>query len=279
MVELAYDGSLNGDWVARYAVRFAAQAPERRLRLLHVHEGHVADAVRLGIDRIGAECARLGVALDPVLHRRGAASVAECLLALVPAGRGTMLVAGTRARPRNIAFLAGTVSARLLAAGRFPVVAIRVVQPGILGQPGDVLLPLSGHPRGAAFALPLLRLLGSDLLRLHVLLVREVSRLRFRLLGPASAERLLAAGRAYLADVEAQLRRGLVPLPGALDTSAIVSDDAAKEIPVFAARLHARLICLGASERRLPERLVYGNPIEQVLRIAPCDVAVYRSVE
>jgi hypothetical protein len=29
-----YDGSLNGDWVAH----FAANTPERRLRLLHVHD-------------------------------------------------------------------------------------------------------------------------------------------------------------------------------------------------------------------------------------------------
>jgi len=279
MMAFAYDGSLNGDWVSHYAVRFAAQSPERRLQLLHVYDGHVAGEVAHGIDRIAAECARLGVALDPILRARGATSVAGCLLALVPAGPGTMLVAGTRARPRNIAFLAGTVSAQLLAAGRFPVVAMRVVQPGVLGQPGHVLLPLSGHPRGAAFALPLLHLLGTDLLRLHVLLVREVSRLRFRLLDQAAAERLLAAGRGFLAGVEEELRRGLAPLRGAFDASAIVSDDAAREILVFAAKLHARLICLGASKRGLPARLVYGNPIEQVLRDAPCDVAVYRSVD
>ena len=29
----AYDGTLNGDWVAHYAVRFARHTPERRLRL------------------------------------------------------------------------------------------------------------------------------------------------------------------------------------------------------------------------------------------------------
>ena len=279
MVVFAYDGSLNGDWVAHYAVRFAAQDPARRLRLLHIHDGSVAAEVQRGVDRIAAECALLGVALDPVLQARGARSVAECLLGLVPAGPGSMLVAGARARPRNVAFLAGTVSARLLAAGRSPVVAIRVVQPGVLGQPGHVLLPLSGHPRGAAFALPLLRLFGGDLRRLHVLLVREVSRRRFRVLDEAAAEQLLAAGRAFLAGVEEDVRRGLAPLSCALDASAVVSDDAAREILVFAGRVRARLICLGASERGLPARLVYGNPLEQVLRDAPCDVAVYRSVE
>jgi nucleotide-binding universal stress UspA family protein len=279
VVIFAYDGSLNGDWVGHYAARFAAQSPERRLRVLHVHEGRVGGEVERGMQRLAAECAVLGVTLEPSFHPRGAGTVAERLLALVPAGRETMLVVGTRARPRNLAFLAGTVSARLLAAGRFPVVALRVVQPGILGQPGHVLLPLAGHPRGAAFAIPLLRLLGTDLHRLHVLVVREVSRIRFRLLRPRTAEALIACARSWAAQLEDELESALAGLHYALDASVVVSDDAPKEILVFAGKLHARLVCLGASERRLPARLVYGNPIEQVLRDTPCDAAVYRSVE
>jgi nucleotide-binding universal stress UspA family protein len=35
---------------------------------------------------------------------------------------------------------------------------------------------------------------------------------------------------------------------------------------------------MGASERNLTERLFYGNPIEQVLRDATCDVAIYRGI-
>ena len=50
----------------------------------------------------------------------------------------------------------------------FPVIAIRVVHPGVLGQPGTVLLPLAASPRSAARALFLLRLLGGDLQYLHV---------------------------------------------------------------------------------------------------------------
>src|SRR5512143_3338724 len=191
MLVYAYDGSLNGDWVAHYAVRFAATTPERRLRLLHVYDGRAADDLPPRIARIADECALLGVLLEPELHAAAGAKVADRLLALVPPGPGTMLVAGTRSRPRNLAFLAGTVSARLLAADHCSVVAIRVVHPGVLGQPGRVLLPVAGHPRGARHALPLLRLLGPDLRELHLLLVREPSRLRFSLLPPTTARRLL----------------------------------------------------------------------------------------
>jgi nucleotide-binding universal stress UspA family protein len=189
-----------------------------------------------------------------------------------------MLIAGTRNRPRNLTFLAGTVSARLLAADRCSVVAIRVVHPGVLGQPGRVLLPVAGHPRGARYALPLLRLLGPDLRELHLLLVRELSRPRFRLLRPATARRLLDEGQDFVDRVEDEVRAALAPHASVLDASVVVSDDAPKEILVFAGKLRSRLICLGASERSLPRRLAYGDPIEQVLRDAPCDVAVYRSL-
>jgi nucleotide-binding universal stress UspA family protein len=278
MLAFAYDGSLNGDWVAHYAVRFAAATPERRLRLLHVHDGRIPPDLESRIARIADECAQLAVTLDPELHPVAGARVAERLLALVPPGAGSMLVAGTRSRPRNLAFLAGTVSARLLAADHCSVVALRVVHPGVLGQPGRVLLPVAGHPRGARFALPLLRLLGPDLRELQLLLVRELSRIRFRLLRATTARRLLEDGHASLARIEEEVRAALAPHACALDAHVVLSDDAPKEILVFAGKLRSRLVCAGASERSLPQRVVYGNPIEQMLREAPCDVAVYRSV-
>jgi nucleotide-binding universal stress UspA family protein len=278
MLAFAYDGSLNGDWVAHYAVRFAAATPERRLRLLHVHDGRVPPDLESRIARIADECTQLAVTLDPELHPGAGARVAERLLALVPPGAGSMLVAGTRSRPRNLAFLAGTVSARLLAADHCSVVALRVMHPGVLGQPGRVLLPVAGHPRGARFALPLLRLLRPDLRELQLLLVRELSRIRFRLLRPTTARRLLEDGRASLARIEDEVRATLAPHACTLDAHVVLSDDAPKEILVFAGKLRSRLVCAGASERSLPQRVVYGSPIEQMLREAPCDVAVYRSV-
>lgn len=275
MLAFAYDGSLNGDWVAHYAVRFAANTQLRALRLVHVRENASDGYLQERIARIADECKVVGVELEVELVERGDADVATRLLGLVP--EAATLVCGTRARPRNFAYLAGTVSARLLDAARFPVIAIRVVHPGALGQPGSVLLPLAGRPRSAAHALSPLRLVGDDLRYLHLLYVREVSRLRFRVLGSAAVESMLATGRAFLAPIEAELRAGLAPHRFGLDSSVVVSDDAPKEILLHAAKHRSRLILLGASERTLPERVVYGNPIEQVLRDTPSDVAVYRS--
>lgn len=279
MLVFAYDGSLNGDWVAHYAARFASNAAERRLRLVHVHDGSPALHLPERIERIAEECRRLGVTLEPELHARGRKGVAERLIELVPPGRETTLVCGARARPRKLAFLAGTVSASLLGAARFRVVALRVVQPGVLGQPGRVLLPLAGHPRGAAHALPLFRLLGGDLRRLHLLVVREASRLRLGEPSHEALEGLLEKGRAFVARVEEEVRAALEPHRFPIDSAVVFSDDVAREILVQAGKHRVRLICLGASHRTVPGRILRGDLLERILRDAPADVAVYRSVE
>ena len=274
MLVFAYDGSLNGDWVAHYAVRFAANRSERKLRLVHLYEDSPEPHLHERIARIDRECGLAGVTLEVELGTPGSTGIAERLLALVPPG--AILVAGTRARPRDTAFLAGTVSVRLIEARRCPVIAIRVVHPGVLGLPGSVLLPVEAKGREVKRALPLLHLLGPDLERLDLLLVRELSRLRLRFLSDEGARRLLAEGRKSLAPLEEELRHGLAPLLVELDSSVVVSDDAPREILLRASKRRSRLICLGAPERPLAP---HGEPVERILRDTPSDVAVYGSVD
>jgi nucleotide-binding universal stress UspA family protein len=273
----AYDGTLNGDWVAHYAVRFAANTAARKLRLVHIADDAPESSLDERIARIAGECKVLGVVLETELVPHPGGDVAERLLEIVP--ERSTLVSGIRARPRHRAFLAGTVSARLLEAGRFSVVAMRVVHPGVLGQPGSVLLPVAGRPHQSALALPFLRLLGEDLQHLHLLFVREVSGVRLRLMSHEGVEKLLGEGRALVAPIEDELRAGLAPLRFELDSSVAVSDSALTEILVYAGRLRSRMIGLGASRRTPVERVVYGTPIERLLRDAPSDVAIYRTVE
>jgi hypothetical protein len=95
----AYDGSLNGDWVAHYAVRFAANTSARKLRLVHIKD--VASELGLGerVARIADECKVLGVVLETELAPRRGVNVVDSLLDIVP--RRATLIAGLRARPRN----------------------------------------------------------------------------------------------------------------------------------------------------------------------------------
>ena len=45
MLHFAYDGSIHGDWVARYAMRMATRLPEPRLQVLHIRDGQRSDSV------------------------------------------------------------------------------------------------------------------------------------------------------------------------------------------------------------------------------------------
>lgn len=279
MFHFAYDGSINGDWVSHYAIRLASHCADRTLRLIHVQDGKTAAGnLEAKLQRMRLECERAGVLID-VHIEPVSRNVLESIDSLVLPGPEHHLVCGTRVRPRKRAMLSGTISEQLLRAGRCNVLALHVVQPGLLGLPRSLLLPVSGHPRGFRSGIPFLKLFAPDMARMHILFVEQVARGRFRLLSHQAAERLTRRGRAYTERIEHEISEQLGLGPSVADANVAVSDDVPKEIIIFANRVKSRLIYMGASERSLGERFFYGSPIEQVLRDTTCDVAIYRGVE
>jgi len=276
MIFLAYDGSLNGDWVARYAIRFAAESPERSLNLLHVLDGKTPPAeLERRLEHLARECRAQAVELFPQLLPL-AQGVLPTLLQTVPAGGEDILVCGTRVRSSRKPFLAGTVTEKLLRCGAMPVLALRVVQPGLLGVPRDLLLPLAGHPRGFAAAWPFFRLFIPDLETAHLLRGMVVSPMRLRHLSSGQLQALREQGVRYLATVSDEIRHKRGGSDFRLDSRIVVCDDWVKEILVHASTLKARLTLLGASERPLLHRFLHGSALERVLRGTPCDVGIYR---
>ena len=276
MLYFAYDGSINGDWISHYAVRFALSLPQRALHVIHVRDGTLSDAEqdeRLLRLRRRAEDAGLAVTLEvPALGE----SVTATLEACVPCGADDILLCGTRVRHRGRGLLTGTVAERLLDWAGCHVLAVRVVHPGLLGVPGRLLLPLSGAPWALETVGVILRLFGQDIEVINLLHVCVVRGGRFRRLSHERAQHLLDEGWAYLHQVEPTLCARLGLAPTQVYGHVALSDDVAREIAVGANRTRSRLILMGASRRRLLERLWRGNPLERVLAQAPCDVAIYR---
>lgn len=278
MIYLAYDGSQNGDWISRYAIGFAAHSPEKVLTLLHVQDGSIAPAALDGkLERIARECRDQGVELFPqVLPLEK--NVFKVLLRHLPAGAENFVVCGTRLRSRRAAYLSGTVSEKLLRFNRFHVLALRVGQPGLLGRPREFLLPLAGHPRGFDSAWPFFRLFLPDVDQVYLLRGMAVSPFRLHHLSPEKLQRLRAQGVRYLATVSDEILRGRGSSQFHLDTRIVICDDWAGEILVHASRLRSQMVLLGASERALPRRLIYRDPLERLLRGTPCDMGVYRGI-
>ncbi|MFZ1865619.1 MAG: universal stress protein [Polyangiales bacterium] len=277
MLHFAYDGSINGDWVARYAMQMAIRLPEPGLQIWHIEDHEISRPdLESRLSRIEAECESLSLPFRFSIESKRK-SVAATLLALVPSNPQHHLVCGTRVRQRARGFLSGTVSEELLRDGRCQVLAVRVMQPGLLGRPRNFLVPVSGRPEGIRMGLPFLRLLVPGAAEVEILLVHRLKRSRFLQITHAEARRLIARDQEYVLRIEKVLSQELgVPL-GRLDQRVVLSDDIPKEIVIQANKARSQLLYMGASERSLRERSLYGNPIEQVLRNAPCDVAIYGS--
>jgi nucleotide-binding universal stress UspA family protein len=278
MLLFAYDGTIHGDWVGHYAVRLASHDPERLLRVIHVDEGKRTDGeLEEHLGRLSRFADVYSVKIQTEIVR-GRREVFTSLAEKAAEARDCILMCGARSKPRARGLLSGTVSQRLLRDTRIPVVAMRVVQPGLLGAPRNLLLPVSGHPRGMALAMSFLGLFAPDLTRIHILLVKPVGSYWFRHMAMESRERLRGEGRMYCERVEQELTKSLGLEKSQLDATVVVSDDPPTEILVHANRTRSRLILMGASERSLAQRFWYGNPVEHVLRNSACDVAIYRGV-
>ena len=90
-----------------------------------------------------------------------------------------------------------------------------------------------------------------------------------------AAARLFVRGQAYVLGIERSLCTELHLPSGRIDAAVVLSDDLPKEIVIQANKAKSQIIYMGASAVSLRQRSVYGSPIEQVLRNAPCDIAIY----
>jgi nucleotide-binding universal stress UspA family protein len=278
-VVLAYDGSIHGDWVGRYAIRLA-RASGTGLEVVHVDDAALAAAaVDLRLAHLREVAAASGVEVS-LRHLPGAApEVAEAIDAGVPAGTGRIIVAGLRARKSGRGLMHGTVSEQLLRFGHHDVLAIRVVSPSLLGHARHILFSFSQNPHSAERAAPFLRAFAPELTRLSLLTV--MSPRLGRLSSPTGRDlrALRARGMDWLHRVEAELRGRLAPSEIPFDPHVAVSWDWPSEITRHAGRARAELVLVGSTERTLAMRVVFGNPLERVLHEAVCDVAVFRRAQ
>lgn len=278
MIYLAYDGSLNGDWVSRYALRFAAHSPEKKLHLIHVEDHSIpVDLLEKKILKIERESRSLEVDLAWQI-RSLEKNVFHSLVKAIPPSDESYLVCGTRVRSKRQAYLSGTVSEKLLRYNKFHVFAVRVVQPGLLGNPHDLLIPLGGHPRGFQSAWPFFRLFLPHVGTVYLLRSMNVSSIRHPHLSLPQKQSLREAGFDYLEAVSEEIFQEKGAADFLLDNRVVICDDWAREVLVHASKLKVQMIMLGASERSFPHRVVHGNPLERVLRETPCDVGIYRGL-
>lgn len=278
VIYLAYDGSINADWVSRYAIRMAAHAPSGKLNVLHIPDGLIPlGKIQEKLAAIKAECQSQQVEFhSEIIGLRK--DVFTTLMEVIPASIENYCICGMRMTSRGKGFLAGTISEKLLRCKQFNVFAIRVVNPGLLGCPSDLLFPLAGHPQGFRSAMTFLLMLAPCIHKVYVLRIMQTNSLWFRYLSPANVRNKLREGEDYVKKAMKEIRQRAGNAKLHLDRNVVISDDWAKEILIEASKIRAKMILLGASDRNLPSRFFYGNKLEQILRKTSCDVGIYRKI-
>ena len=282
MIYLAYDGSINGDWVAWYALNLARHDAQKRLCVVHVATDEFeASTVQDKMNAFARDCERAGVAMD---YRAvpcagpSAASVFKALTQSVPADADTLLVCGARLKEGGGGYLSGTVSEKLLSDRSFPVMAVRVTQPGLLGAPTRFLMPVAGDRAGFLTGAKILQRFGPGIARVHLLRVMQLKRSLFRRLPNHQAEVLREKGQAMMQGLDDELAEMVGIDTWKTDVHVTVSDDWAQEVIIAAGRHKTHLILMEAARHDLGAGYLYGSAIEVVLRNALCDVAIYRGV-
>jgi nucleotide-binding universal stress UspA family protein len=282
LIHLAYDGSINGDWVAWYAQNLARQEADRTLRVIYINTDEIsAEEVHAKVATMESASSECGVTLKLDIipsSGPGTDTIFQDILNAMPTTPGTLMVCGVRLNAGTHGYLAGTVSERLLSDRSFDVMAVRVVQPGLLGAPHRFLVPVAGDREGFLTSAEILRHFSPSVSRVHLLRVMMIKRLLFRRLQHSQAENLRQKGWESMAEQDRQLAELTGIDQVLIDANVVVSDDWAHEVIIAANRHKSHLILMEAAWKNLRRTFHYGNPVEIVLRDAPCDVAIYRGV-
>lgn len=268
-IVFAYDGSLNGDCVARYAIQLATRTQAQIVHGVHIEDGREPDGFAARIDALTREGEEHGVEFR-LANIGGEANVTRAVERLAD-DPGAVVVCGLRARETGRGLLRGTISAELLSRRRVDVIAVRVASPGLLGAPRKGLCALSTHPRAVEVAGHFLPLFAPGLRTLDLMTVMSVHTLRYPGMTPAARQERLVEGQRYLERMAHRLHSMGFPR---LDSHVAVDDDIAIAIADHAVRIKAQIVFVGASLRSRSERMLFGHPLERLLHRAQCDVAV-----
>ncbi|MGE4580218.1 MAG: universal stress protein [Desulfuromonadales bacterium] len=278
MIILAHDGSIYSDWVARYALHFAATEKDRKLLVLHVQDGEVPpDIVDARFEQLAGECDVFNVEFIPQSLPLGS-SVHRTLRQAVPHDPESLLICGTRVKPRRQRYLTGTISEKLLRMHLCPVLVMRIVQPGLLGNPHDLLLPLTGYRYGFSAIAPFIQRLAPHLRYVYLCQTVQVNPLRHPHMTSAMERALKQKGFDRLEKIDQEMAEFLGPYAFRCDRLVTIADKWEQEVLMLASRLKAQLMLLGLSERTLAYRVFHSAAIEGVLHKTPCDIGIYRAL-
>lgn len=293
LVYFAYDGSLNGDWVFRYALRIAKNLRNTSLIIIHVLDEKIpGDRLSDKFNFMQTECKKNKIkfqsSIVPKIKNSISLTIHNTITSQLPEDAQTLVICGARGRGKGRGYLRNTVSEQLLAIKNSPahIMVVRVVQPGLLGQAADILMPISGRPLALDRALHFLEYLKKPLQSLHLLHVTRKPGLTTGLIWHSEKKfkEKQTTARHYLRDVARVIKKYINDPNIKVDWRSVTAINPLREIMVQSTHLKSQIILMGIPaishhhqifRRLLPSNRAW-NDLEEFLRQTSCDIIFYQ---
>lgn len=271
---MAVDGSFNAEAAARYAIALSA-ACKAKLYIASIippkmHEKDIR-AAEESVKRIIEEAGRTGLDVRPIIEE---GKIVPTIKEIVDREKIDMVMAASRKEHAEKRFFVRTVSRELMRLLTCSVIIIRVVNPGKMAYPRDILVPIIGKgydPTEKVFLTArLARYYKAKTIVLH--LKRSITSLFKKGIIKDIVEEEIDGMEdiKYFID---RLKKFKVYPKVRVSYFIKISRTISKEA---AAKRHD-LIILGATRRSLISQLIRGNPVEEVLRRTPCDLMILKT--
>lgn len=271
---MAVDGSFNAEAAARYAIAIAS-ACRAKLYIVSIippkmHEKDIKGAEE-SVKRIIEEARKHDLDVRPIIEE---GAVAPAISEIVRREKIELAIAAARSEHAEQRFFVRTVSRELMRLLPCSVIVVRVVNPGKMAHPRDILVPIIGKgydPAEKVFLTArLARYYKAKIIVLH--LKRSITSLFKKGMIKDIAEEEIDGMEDIKYFIDRLKKFKIYPkvrVSYFIKISRTISKEAA-------AKRHD-LIILGATRRSLISQLIRGNPVEEVLRRTPCDLIILKT--
>jgi len=260
----------NSEWAARYALGLARVCGARLTLVFAAAPGTSREVIyraEAALERLFLEASAQGVAVESVVK---AGEPVRAIRELVADQEVDLAMAATRREDLSRRFFLRTLARELMLKLPCSVALVRVVHPGRV-HPRRLLVPFRGRisklEERAYFVAQLAGAYEASVTLFHA---------------PRSLPGFFR-GRRHLEpeEREAHVPRDMEKFSECLQRGQIAHDKrlghgaVATAITLEAAARRTDLIIMGASGRGLMESMIWGNPVEKVLRETPCNLIIF----
>ena len=270
---MAVDGSFNAEAAGRYAIAIAS-ACRAKLYIVSIippkmHEKDIKGAEE-SVERIIEEARKHDLDVRPIIEE---GAVVPVISEIVRREKIELAIAAARSEHVEQRFFVRTVSRELIRLLPCSVIIIRVVNPGKMAYPRDILVPIIGSEydlsENVFLTSRLARYYKAKVIVLH--LKRSITTLFKKGMIKDAAEGEAENIEETKSFIEHLKRFKVYP-----KTRVSYFIKASRAISMEAAAKRHDLIILGATKRSLISQLIRGNPVEEVLRRTPCDLMILK---